>query len=151
MPGPMPKRSDERTRKNKDESGLELKKGVARGYKRWPKADPEWHPRAKEVFASLGTSGMEAFYEESDIAYAKLLCDALTDWYAGKSAMKLQAILGGLANLGMTEGERRKMRIELELPEIPEESAGARAQRMWQEKLSAPATITPIRTEENPA
>ena len=63
-------------------AALELKKGVARGVKKLPNADPKWAPRAKEWFNSLKSSGMVDFYEESDWATAKILCDALTGWYA---------------------------------------------------------------------
>lgn len=145
MPGPIPLRSDEKgPRHQASESGIELKKGHARGFKTIPKADPNWAPRAKEWFNSLGQSGMIDFYEESDWATAKILCDALTGWYAklpkDRSAMMLDIILKQMGNLGTTEGERRRMRIELDLPEIPEETPGSRALSMYQDTVARPAT-----------
>lgn len=145
MPGPIPLRSDEKgPRHQASESGLELKKGVARGVKKIPKPDPKWAPRAKEWFSSLASSGMVDFYEESDWATAKILCDALTGWYAklpkDRSAMLLDIILKQMGNLGATEGERRRMRIELDLPEIPEETAGSKAMAMYQQTVARPAS-----------
>lgn len=142
MPGPIPLRSDEKgPRHQASESGLELKKGVARGVKKLPNADPAWAPRAKEWFNSLKSSGMVDFYEESDWATAKILCDALTGWYAklpkDRSAMLLDIILKQMGNLGATEGERRRMRIELDLPEIPEETPGSRALAMYQQSVAS--------------
>jgi hypothetical protein len=148
MPGPMPKRSEERTRRNKqNEAGLELKKGNAHGYKRWPKPDPDWHPRVKEWFTSLGNSGMEAFYEESDITTAKIIADGLDQWYKKPSALMFDMVLKHMAPLGVTEGERRRMRIELEVPQIEEESVGAQAQKRWEERLRRPATVTQLHPE----
>ena len=145
MPGPMPKRSEERTRRNKtNESGLELKKGHAHSYKRWPKPDKDWHPRVQEWFTALGNSGMEAFYEESDIATAKVIADGLDQWYKKPSALMFDFVLKHMAPLGVTEGERRRMRIELETPEIPEESVGSQASRRWEERLAQPATVTQL-------
>lgn len=144
----LPKRSDERTRRNKtNDAGLELKKGIAFGYKKWPEADKDWHPRVKEWFASLGRSGMANFYEESDIMTAKVIADGLNEWYNStrRSSMQFDAVLKHMASLGVTEGERRKMRIELDLPEIPEESEGGKALRKMREELvNQPANVTPL-------
>lgn len=145
MPGPIPLRSDEKGPRHQNaENGMELKKGVARGVKKLPQADPKWAPRAKEWFNSLKSSGMVDFYEESDWATAKILCDALTGWYAklpkDRSAMLLDIILKQMGNLGATEGERRRMRIELDLPEIPEETTGSKAMDMYRQTVARPAS-----------
>lgn len=153
MPGALPKRSEERVRRNKtNAAGIELKKGHARSYATWPNPDPQWEPRVKSWFKSLGESGMEAFYEKSDIQYAMIIADALDDWYKApqgkRPAMKFDFALKHMAPLGVTEGERRRMRIELETPEIEEDSVGARAQKRLREHLEKPASVTHIYPQE---
>lgn len=124
MPGPMPKRSEERTRRNKpeNEGGVPLSKGE-RVPHRIPPADANWHPRAKQWYRSMSRSGMRDYYEVSDYEYARILCDALTEYYKRPTAMMLATILQGMTSLGVTEGERRRMRIELEDPKEAETSA----------------------------
>lgn len=124
MPGPMPKRSEERTRRNKpeNEGGVPLSKGE-RVPHRVPPADANWHPRAKQWYRSMSRSGMRDYYEVSDYEYARILCDALTEYYKKPTAMMLATILQGMTSLGVTEGERRRMRIELEDPKEAETSA----------------------------
>lgn len=153
MPGPLPKRSDERTRRNAtNDTGIALKKGHQYSYKKWPEPDKNWEPRVKDWFAALGRSGMNKFYEQSDIAYAQIIADALDDWYkapAGKRpAMKFDFAMKHMAPLGVTEGERRRMRIELEMPEIEEESVGSQAAKRLKESMSAPASITRIHPDK---
>lgn len=153
MPGPLPKRSDERTRRESaSEDKPSLKKGLAHSYKNWPSPNKEWNQPVKDLFMSLAKSGMEAFYEESDIAWARVICDGLQEWYdspAGRrSALKLDVPLKHAAALGITEGERRRMRIELETPSIPEESVGSKARKMFEQQLNQAATVTRIHPEK---
>lgn len=153
MPGPLPKRSDERTRRESvSDDKPPMKKGMAHSYKHWPKPDSEWERPVQQLFESLGKSGMNAFFEESDLAWARVVCDGLDEWYktpsGRRSAMKLDIPLKHMAMLGFTEGERRKMRIELETPEIPEESVGSKARKMFEQQLSQPATVTRIHPEK---
>ena len=131
MPGPLPKRSEERTRRNKpeNEGGVALSKGERVAFK-VPPPDRNWAPRAKDWYKSLSRSGMRDYYELSDYEMARVLCDALTTYYDRPSAMMLATILQGMTSLGVTEGERRRMRIELEDPK----------------ELSTPASVTAIDT-----
>ena len=124
MPGPLPKRSTERTRRNKpeNEGSVPLSKGERVPY-RVPPVDKDWHPRAKQWYRSMSRSGMRDYYEASDYEYARILCDALTEYYKRPTAMMLATILTGMTSLGVTEGERRRMRIELEDPKEAETSA----------------------------
>lgn len=124
MPGPVPKRSEERSRRNKpeNEGGIPLSKGERIPH-RVPPADANWHPRAKQWYRSMSRSGMRDYYEVSDYEYARILCDALTEYYKRPTAMMLATILQGMTSLGVTEGERRRMRIELEDPKEAETSA----------------------------
>lgn len=95
-----------------------------------PPADAGWHPLAKMLYDSLKQSGQSHFYEPSDWATAYLLCESISrdleeqvvgttesgmtikDFIPMKGA-SLAAYLKGFAALGMTEGDRRRMSIEL--------------------------------------
>jgi hypothetical protein len=141
MPGPMPKRSEERTRRNKpeNEGGVSLSKGERVEFK-VPRVDSAWHPRAKQWYRSLSRSGMRDYYELSDYETARILCDALTEYYKRPSAMMLATILQGMTALGTTEGERRRMRIELESPKELETPASVTALKSYREQLGVPET-----------
>lgn len=117
MPGPMPKRSSERTRRNKEnEAGLTLKKGVAQGIARWPLPDTSWHSAVVRMYESFSQSGMAAFFEQTDVEMCWIACEGLQAWYDGgkRSANQFEFVMGQFAKLGATEGERRRMRIELD-------------------------------------
>jgi hypothetical protein len=136
MSGPIPKREAERTRRNKEPEGsVSLAKGNAYPVT-IPPADETWAPRAKSWYESLATSGMKEFMQNSDYEYARILCDALTDYYKRPSAMMLASILSGMTSLGTTEGDRRRMRIELEKPKPVLESASITAIGDYKSKLA---------------
>lgn len=139
--GPMPKRSEERTRRNKpeNEGGIPLSKGERVPFK-VPPADPNWAPRAKQWYKSLSRSGMRDYYELSDYEMARLLCDALTEYYKRPTAMMLATILQGMTSLGVTEGERRRMRIELEDPKENETPASVTAISNYRAQLGVQET-----------
>ena len=124
MPGPMPKRSEERTRRNRpeNEGGVPLSKGIAYGG-RPPAAKTHWEKPVKDWYNALKKSGMADYYEQSDWAMAVLIAEELDAYYkdaarpGGKrSAMMLATIFSAMESLGVTEGERRRMRIELDKP-----------------------------------
>ena len=116
MPGPAPKRSAERTRTAAPKSGV-ARQGELRGVK-IPPVDKNWNPRAKEFYNSLKTSGQADFYQNSDWAYARIVCDYLTRWYTNPKAMDMVNIEAMMSKLGASEGARRSvLRVELELPE----------------------------------
>ena len=78
---------------------------------------------------------MREYYELSDYEMARLLCDALTEYYKRPTAMMLATILQGMTSLGVTEGERRRMRIELENPKELETSASVTALQTYRAQL----------------
>lgn len=117
--GPLPSRSDQRTRRNKTgEDGLEIKKGEATPT-RWPQAGKDWEQPIKDLYYGARKSGMSAYYQQSDIQWLWLACQELNDYRnsSRRSAMQLQAALSMFSEgLGLTEGSRRRLKIELELP-----------------------------------
>ncbi len=118
MPGPVPKRSDQRRRRNKTTSDTDKAAGAKTV--KVPAADRSWHPIAKSLWASLATSGQAEFYEPSDWAFAFSLMDDLS--YIKKAqerderrpAQMLQTVYTAFERLLVTEGDRRRVRLELE-------------------------------------
>lgn len=126
MPGPIPKRSDQRRRRNK-ENGEVTKAARGARVSDAPEADPEWHPIAREWFESLGQSGQAQWYEPSDWATARVWAHllSLTLESGRPSAQMIQSWSSGATELLTTEGARRRARVELEqAPEVdPAEAA----------------------------
>jgi hypothetical protein len=120
MPGPVPNRSEDLARPRERRGGqvAPVTKGVARGV-RIPHADSEWHPIARKLWDSLKTSGQSDFYQNSDWAFAYSVCDDLSYYKkAGqRSAVMLASINSAMERLLVTEGDRRRARIELDSPE----------------------------------
>lgn len=134
MPGPAPKRDAERTRRADPVSGV-ARHGEMRPVK-IPPVDQNWHKRAKELYRSLKTSGQADYYQDSDWAYARILCDYLTNWYQNPRAMDGANIEQMMSKLGMTEGARRQtLRIELDLPEEEKPDAQLVAIASYQDML----------------
>jgi hypothetical protein len=157
--GPVGKRDDERRRRNKPETPtttvdlsaqlLEPVEIPAAG-EIGADEDREWHPIARLWYESLAKSGQAVFYEPSDWAAAYVLAETLSrelhphfvsyiDVETGErmgswvtepiKGASLTAILKGMTALMVTEGDRRRLSIELErkrdLDEASAVAAGA--------------------------
>lgn len=117
MPGPIPKRSEERIRRNKVE-GLE-KVAVIGTVRRPPLDMPDAHPVTVDLYRSLSDSAQSRFYEPSDWQYAKF-CMHFVDNILKQgrpSAQLLAAVQTMLADLLVSEGARRRVRLEIERSE----------------------------------
>jgi hypothetical protein len=97
-----------------------------------PDPDPDWHPIALMQWEAAEQSGQRLFYEPSDWAYLFLLCNELSLELNEKvigfserdgeviyavqpmAGAKLAAIMKGFTALMVTEGDRRRLRLELE-------------------------------------
>lgn len=114
--GPMPKRSDSRQRRNAPERDV-VKAAGADAVKQ-PAASRDWHPIAKRLWKAMGQSGQARFYEPSDWAVAYSLMDDLSYYKNGakRSGQMLQTIMSALTGLMLTEGDRRRLQIELSRP-----------------------------------
>jgi hypothetical protein len=112
MPGPIPKRSELRRRTNVVE-GLQRVPGAK--VVRVPAAVKGWHPIALAWYRSLAKSGQSAFYEPSDWQTARLLADQMSRLLLSDepNAALLRAILDASRDLMTTEGQRRRLRLEL--------------------------------------
>src|ERR1700683_73028 len=120
--GPIPKRSDQRRRRNKTTGAAIVKAPTSSKAPKAPEADTNWHPIALEWFKSLSESGQAQFYEASDWATARYVAEAMSrNLKAGArfSAVLFAAVMSGMTELLTTEGARRRARMELQrTPEI---------------------------------
>lgn len=140
MSGPVPNRSEDlaRPRERKGKDVVPVTKGELRKV-RIPAADSKWHPIAKRLYNSLKTSGQADFYQNSDWALAWSICEDLSVYkmpkydritgeeYYKRSGQMLQTIYTAMERLLVTEGDRRRVRIELSAPEEEGESAAVLA------------------------
>lgn len=115
MAGPVPKRSDQRRRRNTPE-GPPLVKGAAGESPDIPDAHDGWHPIAHDWFESLKVSGQAQYYEASDWATAVYVAEAMSrNLASGKfSAQLFQSVSSAMTELLTTEGARRRARVELQ-------------------------------------
>lgn len=113
--GPVPKRSEQRRRRNKAPEGAAVTTAPAGVTASAPESEDAWHPRAKEWFDSLAQSGQSAFYEASDWAMARFAADLMTSLLSADkpSAQMVASLLQLTTALMCTEGDRRRLRLEL--------------------------------------
>jgi hypothetical protein len=129
--GPIPKRATDRRRTNKPASGEQVTKAPAARKVAIPRADRSWHQVARRWYQSLAKSGQSRFYEPSDWATAFLVAESLSreldEQVVGFSAERgieraftplkgasLSAYLKAMSSLLVTEGDRRRARLELQ-------------------------------------
>lgn len=118
--GPIPKRSEERRRRNKGD-GVELAQapsGPPPDLPHLPEPDGNWHDIATDWYLSLRESGQAAFYQPSDWAVARyaaeLMSRVLDCSDRGPNGQLVAALNSVMSSLLTTEGDRRRARIELE-------------------------------------
>jgi hypothetical protein len=118
-----------------------------------PKANPKWHVVARHIYESLEPSGQSKFYEASDWATAYLLAESLSrdlkpqvvgvDEVRGKAitayvplkGASLAAYLKGFAALGVTEGDRRRIGIEIDRKPTKPELASVSVMNEYRDAL----------------
>jgi len=146
--GPVPKKDAERRRRNKATDGgdsIEVQivnlDEVLAGEVEIPAADSKWHPIARQFYDSLASSGQAIWLEPSDWSVAYILAESLSrdlnpqpigiNEETGKPVMatvplkgsSLSAYLKAFSALLVTEGDRRRLRIELERQKRIDEAA----------------------------
>ncbi|ALA07817.1 terminase small subunit [Mycobacterium phage Fayely] len=122
--GPIGKRDEERVRRNVPDNPTETV--VVHGAVKIPEMGDlshlgETHPLIIEMYESIKNSAAVRYYEPTDWTYAKLALYTLNQeliaaQHNGKpvGAMKLTAINQMLSALLLTEGDRRRVRLEIE-------------------------------------
>ena len=134
IPKPEAELARPRARKGGDQQ--EVTVGTRRPVTLELEADANWHPIAKMVFESVKTSGQADFYQDSDWAVLFSICEdisyyktpqvatyqnkktgEITEYEKPRSGQMLQSVMSNLTSLLLTEGERRRVRLELQEPE----------------------------------
>ncbi|AZS08208.1 hypothetical protein PBI_IRONMAN_5 [Mycobacterium phage IronMan] len=122
--GPIGKRDEERVRRNTPENPTETV--VVHGAVVIPEMGDlshlgETHPLVTEMYESIKKSAAVKYYEPTDWQFARLALYTLNQEliaakHMGKpiGAMKLTAINQMLSALLLTEGDRRRVRLEIE-------------------------------------
>jgi len=138
--GPVPKRSTERRRRNKqskvDTVVVDGPKVVV------PEAGANWHPIARDWYESLKDSGQSQFYEPSDWQYARFIAEVMSRNLKQTrkfSAMLFAAVQSGMSDLLTTEAARRRVRMEIERGGGEETPASVTAIKDYRSRLKKPA------------
>jgi len=114
--GPVPKRPEQRRRRNKESVPEVAVIPRALDMAAAPLAGEDWHATAKLVYESLLKSGQAVFYEPSDYAIAFTVCEILSRQLDGEklNANAIAVVMSVLGSLLATEGDRRRARLILE-------------------------------------
>lgn len=131
--GPIPKPAAQRRRSLGTSDDTTKGRGAERVTV--PRADGSWHPTAKRWYRSLARSGQSEHYEPSDWATAWLIAEAISrelepqPVVVGRGrearvemvtvppkAAAMTAWLRAMTSLLVTEGDRRRARLELQRP-----------------------------------
>jgi hypothetical protein len=120
MPGPVPKRSEERVRRHKPDVPTDVIEMVGR-VEVPDLGIPFAHDLVIDFWAALRESGQTKYYEPTDWQYARMALWFVNDMLrraedSGKapSSMMLQQVNSMLADLLVAEGQRRRVRMEIE-------------------------------------
>lgn len=118
--GPIGKRSEERMGHRSKEEKAEVTKAPGALVVAVPAPDELWHPIALRWYEALAESGQSRFFEPSDWAAAQYAAEAMSrNLNAGQrfSAQLFAAIWSAMNDLLTTEGDRRRVRMELQRPQ----------------------------------
>jgi hypothetical protein len=115
MPGPVPKRSDRRIRRNKDGGEVERVRVIAEPVEA-PPLGFTTHEIAMSWYESLATSGQARYYEPSDWQSARMVAHEMGRMLNRREAsgQLLSAVWSAMGDLLTTEAARRRTRMELE-------------------------------------
>lgn len=150
MSGPVPNRSNDLSRERDANRGDRMP--IATGQLRdvaIPDPDPDWHPIARMLWDGALASGQADFYQQSDLALLFSLCDDISTYKKpayikddGTEVFKpngqiLATIYGAFERLLITEGDRRRARIELTAPPSTEPTASVAVMADYRDALYA--------------
>ncbi|UBI10036.1 hypothetical protein LA324_05350 [Corynebacterium coyleae] len=111
----MPKRSSERERRNKPD--YEITTVDIDGDVLMPELGIENpHPIVADLWDSLGMSAQQQYYEPSDWQFARFTLHFANQllWTSRPSAQMFQGVTSALSDLLVSEGSRRRLRMEIE-------------------------------------
>lgn len=125
MPGPPPKRAEERRRRVEPTLGMaeKVEIGADEGPQTngdglmWGDPDPSWSDLSRRMWRAIKDGPIaRRYYTQSDVVQARLYCTMMTEVFStGKINAQLVMAMNTLGTeLLLTEGARRKSRLELE-------------------------------------
>jgi hypothetical protein len=112
--GPVPKRSSQRLGHRSKAEKAAVTKAASDGAVRGPELVGEHTETAVRFWEALRRSGQNRWYEASDWAAAELVVLAIDSFVHRPSAVMLASINSAMSNLLVTDGDRRRVRLELE-------------------------------------
>ena len=130
--GPPPKRESQRRRRNKD--GGEVEHVATSGAVEPPDPPDGLGERALAWYRSLAESGQAQFYEPSDWQVALVCAQAIDLFMETGRATILAEVRGLQSQLLATEGERRRVKLEVDRDD-GEESADVVDADEWRRRL----------------
>lgn len=112
MRGPVPKRSEERRRRNKNPDDRTV---IMRGVVEVPDPPAKLHTVAKRWYLSLADSGESQYYEPSDWAAALYVAEAMTKNLRSTrfSGQLFSSVWSAMQDMLTTESARRRSRLEV--------------------------------------
>lgn len=124
--GPVPNRSEDlaRPRERKGGEPQPVTKGKSKPAT-IPEPDPGWHRVARMLWDAALESGQAEFYESSDYAYLYYVCNSVSKYESSNkpSSMFFAALNQAMTTLLLTEGDRRRVRLELADEDTTEDDA----------------------------
>ena len=91
------------------------------------------------MYKAARASGQADYFQQTDVARLRFLLDQVT-YYEGqstRSAMMLQVITSEMTSLLFSEGDRRRVRIELSRTDNSDEDARVIAINSYRDELGA--------------
>lgn len=137
MPGPLPKRSDQKVRRNKEV--IDIDTVQVSGEVEVPELNLENpHHMVEDFWESLTESAEAIYYEPSDWQYARWTLHWMDHTLKASkpSAMLIQTINASLTELLVSEGSRRRLRMEVERNK--EQAEVVDIASVYRERLSQP-------------
>lgn len=114
MPGPFPKREDERFGHTHEAAGVKpINKIVHETKLRPPRANPEWLPIAKAAYKAFVDSPLNEFYAQTDLIYGWMAAQAIHEAVLHPTATRTLAAESMMRSAMFNEGDRRRVRIEI--------------------------------------
>lgn len=134
MPGPVPKRSDQRRRRNAPAFGLDKVEGAAAVI---PELDQDVHALAEDWYLSLAAGAEAAFYTPAIWQRARIVAVMLSKVLeSGRPSSQMYAALqADMKSLLVDAGELRRLGIEVQAS-VPGESSNVID---WRARASAGA------------
>lgn len=116
--GPIPKRSDQRLGNvtKAEKAAVTAVPKMPAGETFGPALDLDLEPLATRWYDSLRSSAQSVYYQDSDWATAAFVAQGMSDYLrdSRRSAQKFAAVMSAMTNLLATEGDRRRVRMEVE-------------------------------------